>query len=84
MTPIKISSSIPNVSYTVLTHNRTVAKTVVVSEHCNVDIDAEGYPVGIETIWKSQQNYSFGTAHIVRVMENESRNQKAGTEFTVV
>jgi len=50
MTPIKTTSSITNVSYTVLTHNRTVAKTVVVSEHCNVDIDAEGYPVGIETI----------------------------------
>ena len=39
-----------NVSYKVLAHGKTVAKTVVVSEHCNVDLDAEGYPIGIETI----------------------------------
>lgn len=42
---------IANASYTVLTDNRTVAKTIVVSEHCNVDIDAEGYPVGIEVLF---------------------------------
>lgn len=30
--------------------NRKVAKTKVVSDICNVDIDANGYPIGIEVL----------------------------------
>ena len=45
-----------NASYYILdvTANRKVAKTVVVSEVCNVDIDDEGYPVGVEVLHKSK------------------------------
>lgn len=41
-----------NASYYILepTTQRTVAKTVVVSERCNVDIDADGYPIGVEVL----------------------------------
>ena len=35
--------------YTSLRSDCTVAKSVYVSQHCNVDLDAEGYPVGIES-----------------------------------
>ena len=47
---IKLAGIEEQVSYTVLNHNRDVHQTIVVSEHCNVDIDEEGYPIGIETI----------------------------------
>lgn len=54
MSPEEITTTtdkVANASYTVLTHNRTVAKTVQVSEHVYVDLDAEGYAVGIETLF---------------------------------
>jgi len=35
--------------YTSLRSDRTIAKTVTVSEHCSVDLDDEGYPIGIES-----------------------------------
>lgn len=44
---------VANASYTVLdeTTDRTVAKTVEVSRHCNVDIDKDGFPIGIEVLF---------------------------------
>lgn len=53
MMGLQTHDSVANASYTLLAVNRTVAKTVVVSEHCNVDIDAEGYPVGIEVLFRT-------------------------------
>ena len=35
--------------YTSLRSDRTVARSVYVSQHCNVDVDADGYPIGIES-----------------------------------
>ena len=35
--------------YTSLRSDRTIAMTVTVSDHCTVDLDAEGYPIGIES-----------------------------------
>ena len=32
------------------TGNRQVAKTVPVSDHCNVDLDDTGFPIGVEVI----------------------------------
>jgi len=29
----------------------TVDRTVEVSEHCNVDLDKDGYPIGIEIMY---------------------------------
>jgi uncharacterized protein YuzE len=42
-----------NASYTVLneTSNRTVAKTVQVSDKCNIDIDKDGFPIGVEVLF---------------------------------
>lgn len=42
-----------NASYYYLdaTTQRTVAKTVEVSEHCLVDVDSEGYPIGVEVLF---------------------------------
>jgi len=38
-----------NASYTILRHGK-VARTVQVSERCNVDVDGEGFPLGIEVL----------------------------------
>lgn len=48
----KVTDETVNATYYYLdpTMARTVAKTVRVSERCNVDIDADGYPVGVEVI----------------------------------
>lgn len=43
-------SDIANTSYYHIAQGKTVAKTISVSEHCNIDLDGEGYPIGIETI----------------------------------
>ena len=39
-----------NVTYHYIAWGKTVVKTVVVSDHCNVDLDEDGYPVGVEII----------------------------------
>lgn len=48
----KVTDETSNATYYYLdpTMARTVAKTVRVSERCNVDIDVEGYPIGVELI----------------------------------
>lgn len=48
----KFHDETTNATYIVLneTADRAVAKTVEVSEICNVDIDKDGFPIGIEII----------------------------------
>lgn len=55
-----------NASYYILneTVNRTVAKTVQVSPICNVDIDVEGYPLGIEILQAERQKREEGVGAV--------------------
>ena len=49
----KTHDKMANATYYVLeptAEGRKVAKTIQVSERCNVDIDAEGFPVGVEVL----------------------------------
>lgn len=52
---IKTHDETVNATYYTLepTSDRKFAKTVVVSERCNVDIDAEGFPIGVEVLHSS-------------------------------
>lgn len=52
---IKTEDKIANATYYILepTTSRKVAKTVEVSPICNVDIDEEGYPLGVEVLLKT-------------------------------
>ena len=45
-------NSVANATYYLLdeTAIRKVAKTVPVSDFCNVDIDLDGYPIGVEIL----------------------------------
>ena len=49
---LKTHDEVANASYYVLdeTTDREVAKTVQVSERCNVDVDKDGYPLGVEVL----------------------------------
>lgn len=53
MKKIKTDDEVANASYYTLdqTSQRKVAKTIQVSERCNVDIDKDGFPVGVEVIY---------------------------------
>ena len=53
-TNMSTKSDAVNVRYVYLqditTDRKPVSKTVKVSDHCNVDLDEDGYPLGIEII----------------------------------
>ena len=52
-TMIKTYDKIANATYIVLnetTERGAAKKTVRVSEHCLVDLDAEGFPLGVEIL----------------------------------
>lgn len=48
---LKTHDDTANVSYYYLDQPRKVAKTVQVSEKCNVDIDEDGLPIGVEVLF---------------------------------
>jgi len=39
-----------NATYIYIRQGDKVAKTVKVSDHCNVDLNEEGWPIGVEII----------------------------------
>lgn len=49
----KTHDEVANATYYYLepTSQRTVSKTVSVSDKCNVDIDEDGFPLGVEVIF---------------------------------
>jgi hypothetical protein len=50
MTNKDIENDTASATYTVLNFGRKTVKSVQVSDHCIVDLDDDGYPVGVETI----------------------------------
>ncbi len=53
---IKTFDEIANASYYVLEPSpnpNKVALTVSVSERCNIDLDANGFPIGVEVLFPS-------------------------------